>query len=320
MLLIVAGHYRHELEPAYWTRLVGWHTIITMPLLFMLSGFLFRFASPNEQINSYALFFKRKVPRLVYPYLVASLVLFAVKLVVGAFFTLQHPANLRALYYIAVDPLKGPATALWFIYALALMYFIYPALRMIARNDLVAFALSIGMMYLPATETFCLRPMLTHLPFFLFGILIAGRVDFDEMKARWALVLVLGGAIVFSTVLLGKNMGQPQSARFLAGMSGSLLIIGVSRFLTKPVGNVIGKAFELVGFYSMSIYLFHTVFLGVVRIMQHDVLAIHEYFWVGALVGIALAIVAPALIEKHILRKFALPRKYILGLKPAAAR
>ncbi len=320
MLLVVAGHYRHALEPAYWTTFYIVRHQFTMPLFFLLSGFLFRFASTTGDSNYYAVFFTKKVPRLVYPYLAISLIILAAKLAAGAFFTLQHPANLSTLLYMAVNPLKGHVTMLWFMYTLALIFFIYPLLKALVRSDLAVFALSVIMMYLPSTEYFCIKPMLDHMPFFLFGMLAARRVDFDEMKGRSALLALAGGAAIFAAVFLTRAHIDVHIGRLFMGLAGSIAVIGAARLLVRPAGNAAGRIFESIGFYSMSIYLLHTLFLGAARITQHQVLGIHEHFWAGAAAGIVAAIVVPLFLEKHVLRKYALTRKYILGLKADAPR
>ncbi len=69
-----------------------------------------------------------------------------------------------------------------------------------------------------------------------------------------------------------------------------------------------------IGFYSMTIYLFHTLFQSVIRIGFYQVLDLSVSFEVVALVAVVAGVVFPLLLEKMILRKNKFTKKYILGL------
>lgn len=315
MILVVAGHYRHALEPQYWVDFYSVRHQFTMPLFFMLSGFLFRYISATNTDNYYRIFFTKKLHRLVYPYIVISLLYFIVKYFAGLSFNMQHPANLRSLLFIFVNPLQGSSTLLWFMYTLILVFIVYPALKKVFRNDLLVFAVSVGMMYIPLTDYFCLNPLTAHLPFFIFGTLLAGRIDFDELSIRNNLLTIVTGAFLFTMIYIFRNKIDLRLARLAMGIAGTLVVVSISSLLTRPDGNVVGRILESTGFYSMSIYLFHTLILGTLRVFKYQVLHIDKFFFVGAAIAITLATILPLMVEKHFLRKFKLTRIYILGLK-----
>ncbi len=315
MILVVAGHYRPVLEPDYWVTFYSVRHQFTMPLFFMLSGFLFRYVSSADTGNYYKVFFTRKVHRLVYPYLVISLLYFTVKLFAGLFFDLQHPADAESLLYILLNPLRGSSTLLWFMYTLILVFIVYPALKALLRNDLLVFAVTVGMMYIPLTDYFCLNPLASHLPFFVFGTLLSGRVDFDELSIRKNILVILAGTLLFVPTYIFRGSIDLRLARLVMGVSGTMTVVSISSLLTRPEGNIAGRLFETIGFYSMSIYLLHTLILGTIRILKYQILDIDAFFFLGAAVAILSATVILLLLEKNVLRKIRLTRKYILGLK-----
>jgi hypothetical protein len=68
-------------------------------------------------------------------------------------------------------------------------------------------------------------------------------------------------------------------------------------------------------FYSMTIYLFHTLFQSTVRIMFYQVLADIQFrFELVAFCLVSAGIVFPMILEKFVLRKFWFTQRYILGL------
>lgn len=318
ILLVVGGHYRPAAEPRYW---VDFYTIrhqFTMPLFFMLSGFLFRYISSVGGSNYFKIFFSQKVPRLVYPYLTISLLLLVAKFFAGLFFDLQHPASWRTVANMLINPIQGHATMLWFIYTLILVFILYPLLKMILRSDWLVFAATVALMYAPSTEYFCIKPLFDHLPFFVCGILLVGRIDFDEMPVPVSLAAIVAGTAVFIAMFLVKETVHVPVGRLVMGISGSFVVIAVSSLLSRPAGNPLGLLFEKLGFYSMSIYLFHTFILGVARILKYDILGIEAYFALGALVAVTAATAIPLVLERSVLRRVSLTRTFILGLKPAA--
>jgi len=318
ILLVVAGHYRPAAEPRYW---VDFYTVrhqFTMPLFFLLSGYLFRYVSTIGGSGYFRIFFRQKVPRLVYPYLVISLLLFVAKYLAGLVYDLQHPASLRTVVDVFVNPIRGHATMLWFIYTLSLVFIVYPLLRMLLRSDWLVLAATIALMYAPSTEYCCIKPLFDHLPFFVFGILLVDRIDFDETSARWNVAAILAGSAVFVAMFIARESVSVPLGRLVLGISGSLVVIALSSLLARPAVNAAGLLFEKLGFYSMSIYLFHTFVLGASRIVMYQVLDISGYFAIGALIAIAAATAIPLFLERDVLRKVPVMRRYILGLKPAS--
>jgi hypothetical protein len=76
----------------------------------------------------------------------------------------------------------------------------------------------------------------------------------------------------------------------------------------------LGKMLHLIGFYSMSIYLLHTIFSSTVLIINYQLLKTN-YFLLPAIVAIFAGIFLPLVLEKYVIRKNYVMRKYILGMR-----
>ncbi len=70
-----------------------------------------------------------------------------------------------------------------------------------------------------------------------------------------------------------------------------------------------------IGYYSMSIYLLHTLFESTVKIGFLQVFRrIQTPFELIAITSITCGIVCPLVLEKTVLRKYCGTRKFLLGL------
>ena len=76
----------------------------------------------------------------------------------------------------------------------------------------------------------------------------------------------------------------------------------------------LGQMLNLIGFYSMSIYLLHTIFSSTVLIINYQLLKTN-YFLLPAIVAIFAGIFSPLILEMYVIRKNYVMRKYILGMR-----
>ncbi|MBQ9230180.1 MAG: acyltransferase family protein [Prevotella sp.] len=136
MLLVVIGHSDitddfKELFIYKWV--YGFH----MPLFFFVSGFLFAYTTPKEKLGSLNLgtFFKKKLKRLLVPYLFFNTLYFLIKATLISPDQMQHPVELTFdsfLYYTFVNPIGY----LWFLPSLIVIFLIaVPAFKMFAASN-----------------------------------------------------------------------------------------------------------------------------------------------------------------------------------------
>ena len=105
-------------------------------------------------------------------------------------------------------------------------------------------------------------------------------------------------------------------AKLILGVIGSFVIFNISYHISMYKEKKILRVILLyTGLSSMTIYLFHNLFLGGIKIGFLQVLNIHISFELFALIAISLGIIFPMILEKNIFRKYKIFRKYLLGLQ-----
>jgi fucose 4-O-acetylase-like acetyltransferase len=317
--LVVIGHYTPATMPHYWTEMRDVIYTFHMPLFFLLAGYLYGFSPPKS--SDYLNFLKKKAKRLLIPFVSISASFFLVKIMTGIFFKLQFPVNLGSFLSIFISPLDSFLPLLWFIYTLFIIFAIFPLLSFLVNDRLIRLCAVVLILYFFGyrAREFCLVQLFQNLPAFTLGFILAyQKINFDniEPKFLWIILIVaitffaityhFKDASIYSKINLGIDL--------LLYIYGSLACISLSILIY--LSNIEVAAYlKIVGVYSMSIYLLHTMFTSMVRIVFYQVMHIpNSKFLYGALLAIIVGIMLPLLIEKYILRRCQVTKRFFLGL------
>ena len=94
----------------------------------------------------------------------------------------------------------------------------------------------------------------------------------------------------------------------------SFLCLCLASVLHQVEKSTISRVLRAAGYYSMSIFLLHTLFESFIRIVFYQlILSGNTKFEPIAVIAVGSGIVFPLLMEKFLLRKRALTRRYIFG-------
>lgn len=315
IILVVIGHFWPASSPAYWTELRRIIYTFHMPLFFFLSGWLYQHGK-----YPYRTLVINKVQRLLYPFVSIAILFFLIKFGAGLFVQLDKPADLDSIYTILVNPVKSYMPLLWFVHALFLIFVIYPLARHFL-GDSALLLVFLGLNLVVDGSTPFIGNPVHYLPFFIAGCLIRTHKDalaawLDGSVARFPVLLVLFAASCYWLQPDQLPVSLPAYLLvFTAGISGTLLIIKASHAIAPAGHNSGAQLLAAAGFYSMTIYLFHTLFESAARIALMQVLRQLELpFELVALAAITAGLVFPFCMEKYLLRQYALTRKWILGI------
>ncbi|NQT27218.1 acyltransferase family protein [candidate division KSB1 bacterium] len=317
LILVVIGHFYPAHVPTYWEEMRKIIYLFHMPVFFMLSGYLYKHAK-----YSYGTLLKKKVKRLLYPFLSLTLIFFVLKLIASLFFELEYPVNLRSLSVLLLDPVFSYMPLLWFIHALIIYFITYPVMRKILKNNvLIIFLFFLGSLYLSETYE-GLNKIVFNFPFFVFGILLNENGRIYRTVITGKLTQILGCAMLFiiTYIIYGyTNIIRPVNIAYipwlLLGLLGSLFIINLSQWIASLKSDYGKNWLIIIGVYSMSIFLFHSFFESAVRIVFLQIFTfITVPFEIIALTAIMAGMIFPLLVEKYILLKNKITKKYILGL------
>lgn len=314
IILVVIGHYDPDCSPGHWISLINVIYSFHMPLFFVLAGYLCGLFPP--ELSRYGNFATQKAFRLMYPFVSVMSLFMLVKFISGFFVQLKHPVNYHSVYSAFISPMESFLPSLWFIYTLFIIFLLFPLLCFIARQNSIALCfLVLPGYFFNLPGIFCINMVFAGLPMFTFGY-IAGKSkrQLDDMNSSIAILLSVFGIIVYLAAHTLQNQVPEKMSSFLMAVSGSLVCIMLS-VIINSLWNGLAISLRLVGFYSMTIYLLHPIFISPVRIGLHSILKLdNSVFLPGAFVAIALGVMCPLLLEKNLFRKNSVSKKYILGL------
>lgn len=318
IILVVVGHCSIPGgQPAFWS--VSREIIYSfhMPLFFCISGWLYGLSGNLiNTIGDYWNFIGKKFNRLIVPYVSITILLLSAKYIAGSFFTLQHPITHDFYKYIILNPSGGFATLLWFIYALFMIFLLYPIFKYLLRNEWLILFVALALAFVPFPEAFCLNSVFHHLPFFAIGLHAS---NYDLFGKSTAPALFLSSLLLFVVCYLigGERFAKPFNTIIL-GITGSLFCISLA-FLLVQDGEKKFSFFgilKIFGMYSAGIYLLHTLVMGPLRIFLYQVLNVGPAEFIPAvflIVGSGLVI--PVAIQKYILLPNKFARRLILGVQ-----
>lgn len=308
---IVFGHFSPASLPPYWIEIREVNRSYNIPLFFILSGYLF-----NYTRYSYLTLVGRKAKRLLYPFLTTATLFFLIKSIAGLCVNLKHPINIYSVFALFVDPMNSFVPLLWFLHALFLIFLIYPLFRLVLGN----FAILLFSIFLAShieREFPFVGLAVAHMPFFLVGVILRENVRLSKIALDANLKYTVSSLVIFFFVYVIKRFNNFDFVTsypyyFILCVTGSALMIKVSHVISRIPDNPIKTALTQMGYYIMSIYLLHPVFESPVRIGLEDYLGIP--FSLAACFGVTCGIVCPVLLEKKVLRKNWVAKKFLLGL------
>ena len=228
-----------------------------MPLFFFISGFLL-FYTKIRKDSGYVDILKKRVPRVLYPYLFVTLAVFCVKVLLN--FYESKPVNVSFLDFLGyfIYPQTNLWTYLWFLNVLLIYLFLYPLVKKslntwhgIVTGSAVALLLAI---FFPKDISLLgLSKVMQHFIFFYVGILFA-KFDLISYLKQYAL-LICGGSIALFAVSYLLHVG------IVCNLLGIVLCIYFSLFCAKKYPAIFSGFRQ----YYYQIYLFGTIFQHIIE-------------------------------------------------------
>jgi surface polysaccharide O-acyltransferase-like enzyme len=252
-----------------------------VPVLFFMSGYW----SSKEQISSlsdYKTFLRRRLPRILVPYLFWSLVLIGYSAVVTG----------QVSGYVTIIKLLtgGASMGYYFIVVLAQLYILTPVLMHLNRKlgwyglmlvlifNMASFlALYLSRVFNYIAHIPAVLPFYTWIIYYEAGLFMAGRYEeaHTTSKTRFYILPALLFSLLVSILeagVMSSKYNNPDMASF-AGKYSSFLysacvilcfIFGREYFGRMP------KLLSTIGYYSLGIYLVHMIVLsGVVEVFRN---------------------------------------------------
>lgn len=254
----------------------------SVPLFFMISGAVL-LRSPKTASVAYTL--KKRVPRILIPFLVWSLLAIAYYAFVSRYTSgaVDWKAAVDKLKHL---PAKPTAIHLWFMYALIPLYIVSPFLKKLVDglgNSLVAYLLGLWGFFsflLPTVAAFLpasLGPIATldqryNVAFVAgyAGYFVAGYylMRMKRSFSVWWPALVAGAAVVcialgtwWKTAALGQysELFKTYTGVFVVVLSCSLFLVAKEALRRRRLGRVTGGTVRLLAPLAFGVYLVHNL-------------------------------------------------------------
>lgn len=312
IILVVVNHFQPDDSPAIWMQLMVFLSPFLMPLFFMLSGYLYR-GVPDGKFRAYII---KKANRLLYPFVSIAVIVFLIKFLPSLYFKLVTPVNMKTLIWVFINPYISFAPFLWFVYTLFIIFAMAPFIQKYLKNDLLILGLTGALSFVDVTDYFCISKLFQHLPFFFFGVFAAKVIDLDVRRTPFVTLPFFGAAVTVTAMMSGVSSSvvfYDRLALFVAAFSGSVMCILLAMILNTHLPDRMFRIIVKIGVYSVSIYLFHTIFESSVRIFLYQILKTGMPFELKAMLAIAAGIIGPVILEKQVINRFYVTRKYLLG-------
>jgi fucose 4-O-acetylase-like acetyltransferase len=267
ILLVVLGHLiAREPPPGPG---VEWYVFVReaiyafhMPLFMAVSGLLYGLnwrsgaTLADDLIDA-----RRRVMRLLPAYLLIGLLVFAGKLVFQSFTPVVDNGvdSVAELLTLLTQPSASFSAFLWYIYALSVLYIVFPLAFRAVRGQLIwLLPVTIVFWWLPSSSWFAWDLLQVLSVFFLIGV-IAGR--HHEATQRWLGRLWLPTMIPF-IVLIFVGAHEDSPVRWTAAALSIIALPGLMRATESWRAGL----FDTLGRYTFIIYLTNTIFIGLVKV------------------------------------------------------
>lgn len=305
ILLVVIGHVegRTPLHGADWYGVMKqWIYLFHMPFFMFLSGFIMEYTyKPVTTASGYFKFVRGKFVRLMPAFFgVAALIVIGKTIAAHLIHVDNVPQGVwSGLIDIVVRPIHSSASALWYIYVLFIYYLLFPILKRVSGNApwlLLSIGVAAYVFHADMTSLFALNRVAYYALFLMIGVILASHFTaFTRGLDKFGWV-ALGLFIVLS--LFHPMLPQPKLVLGLVSIPALMFLIRLPVIRDSEVLLTWGK-------YVFVIYLFNTLFIGLVKgiglkVMPWDGWGFLIYFPLLVAAGMLL----PIALKKWVLAKW----------------
>lgn len=292
-----------------------------MPLFMTISGFLFAFHGGMK--TTYLNFVKKKIVRLLFPYVSISTIGFLMKIITNRYAVNPIDISLfgyiKSLFYVS----KNVIVPMWFLPALFIIFLFAPLFyKAITSLSVIKIAsitgiLIIARLYNPTNiDLFSITNAIIYAIFFWIGCLMGFfKYNLDHILNKISVFIL---SISIFVILNYTNIDKiPIMNHVLCSFLTSLAGIFSSFCLSKLSVKLQFNPFSLIDGYSYQIYLLHTIVQSGINLIFTKIL--HLNFYISFISMFIFGIIFPIFITKIITQpqqrfKFDMP-SYMLGLK-----
>lgn len=314
IILVVIGHYIPNDAPNWYIEMRNIIYVFHMPLFLFASGYVYQTFRSDISIMK---FYKKKVERLMIPYITTSIIVILIKMLVESIMPVENPVEIDSIVKIFYLPEAG--YYLWYIWSLFTIFLFIPFINTPIKI-ISLFVLSLIVPHLPIewTEVFSLKQTVLMLQYFIAGVLIAEYGGVKQQIERFPIVASIIMLLLFVVGYYYRNIEivwLKNIWNVVLPYIGICLMCLIAMAVKRCGGAV--KLFTFLSSCSFIIYLFHTTFEGFAKAVLEKLIVANcdTYLYiVRVFLVVSCGIIFPVLLQKVILEKSQLLKK-LFGLK-----
>lgn len=317
ILMVVWVHAFFTYSTPFWLYIVGAMEKLPMPIFFFLSGYLLAYHNDISKADNLGSVLAHKAKRLAYPFVTMAVISLALKVAVSSVVSLEHPVSAEKLINLLLDPENSFVPLLWFMYGLMMMVIMLPLALRILKSPTYVLLFSLACYFLPWPHIFSLKLVFHHFPFFVVGYIAGTKVNLDTHDYGRFKYLIPAFLSMVGMLFLWAVNENPMVNKLLILIVGFLSILTFQILSKMVMTEGISRILYPLGYYSMSIYLLHTLFASPIYIIYTQILkAPVQTIPLGRIGSLIVGLLGPLLLEKYVLRKYSITRKLVLGIMP----
>lgn len=303
MILVVLGHAMADTVVAQsktanmiFRSIYSFH----MPLFFFLAGFVAVKALGVQSFEEKKTYLVRRFERLIVPYIFVGILYIPLKIVLSS----EARTSVDGCVFLEMLMGNNPHFQLWTLYVLFLCALIMCVLN---KSGILVIVVSALVVKIAASfveiEVFGIEALFDNFLYFALGAYVNQECKSIEVTKK---KIALSGGIWFAAVTLLQQY-ELVLLKIAAAISGISMVCLICRRLeTKEI-----KALEIIGKYSMDIYIMANLPQVVVRSLLLQRLGIAPVICCAT--SIALGLTMPILVSKYVIRKVPVLRLLVLG-------
>ena len=311
IILVLIAHaiikYPINLQKIEWCKwLFNFVSTPQMALFFLISGICY-------SCKNLRVFIKKKLSRLIIPYLTFSITDLAIRIILPTF--VNRPTNI----YDGIKKILLYGGEYWFLYTLFLIFILYIQIDKLCKNNvnikkiLIVFFYLISCIKLPSL--FTINKIVIYLPYFILGTIIKDNIEkisffIKENKEIEIMLLLLSLASTILYTTFGISLSIKWTYSWIAVITGCLFWFIISNKINKKKFR---KMLIKCGRYSLQLYLFNGYLLVLSRVLIINILHISNAIIIIICCTI-IPLIITSLIINLVIEKIKIAR-ILVGLK-----
>lgn len=311
--LVVYGHVVAREAPSGAEWYVTSKTVLYlfhMPVFMFVSGLVLGYTyKPVDSLKGYLRYVGRRAGRLAPAYLLLAALIVIGKVAATRVMHVDNaPASVSDALLVVIKPYASPTAFLWYIYVLLMYYVTFPILISIFKKHLYFLpVLGLCLFFIPRTDWFGIGQYTEYFVFFSSGVWVASHLNRVRKLSERGLVVwsvTFFGLLGLATYCALKGWLHDVASEIgmlLLGCSAIPFLFALARMDFRRWRPTL----DLLATYTFTIYLFNTLFIGVVKGAATKLVPWDgsNFLWYLPLLW-TLGIFLPILFHKFVLARF----------------